>query len=45
MIGKPYAGDCEYGLMTANRTSFHRRFETGTQLETADTAKDQPKER
>jgi len=37
--------NCTYGLMRGDRTSFYGRSQTGTKLETADTAKDLPNER
>jgi len=39
MIGKPCVGECKYGLMRGNRPWFHGGFQTGTKLETTDTAK------
>jgi hypothetical protein len=45
ITGKLNAGELQVRFDAGDRTSFHGRFYTGTQLETADTAKDQPNER
>jgi hypothetical protein len=44
MIGKPYVGELQVRFDQGSRHSFHGRFQTGTKLETVDTAKNLPNE-
>ncbi len=45
MIGKPYAGELQVRFDEGGQDFFLWRSQTGTKLETADTAKDLPNER